>query len=71
MVKFEASVNSQGKVYLPSEIRRQLGAQVEILGNAKAIVIFPKGTSAEHVLRSLDVVRLDLKHRVQLEAESK
>jgi len=68
MVKFEASINSQGKVYLASEIRQELDTkELEILGNARAIVVYPKGTRPNDVLRSLEVVRLDLLHRADLE----
>lgn len=68
LVKFKASINPHGQVYLPSEIRQELGTKhLEILGNAKAIIVFPKGTRPSDLLRSLDVVRLDLEHRVELE----
>jgi bifunctional DNA-binding transcriptional regulator/antitoxin component of YhaV-PrlF toxin-antitoxin module len=67
LVRFDVSVNSQGKVYLPLEIRRELGSKdLEILGDTKAIVIFPRGTRPSDVLRSLEVVQLDLKHLTDL-----
>jgi len=69
LVKFEASINSQGKVYLPSEIRREPGVQLEILANTKAIVLFSRGMRAADILRSLEVIDLDLKHRAELESK--
>ena len=68
MVKFKASINPHGQVYLPSEIRQELNTrELEILGNARAIVIFPKGTQPSSVLKSLKVIQLDLQHRADLE----
>ena len=68
MVRFHASINSQGKVYLPIEIRQTLNAKrLEIIPNAKAIVVFAKGTASRDVIKSLDIVRLDLEHRAEFE----
>jgi bifunctional DNA-binding transcriptional regulator/antitoxin component of YhaV-PrlF toxin-antitoxin module len=72
LVKFEVTVNSQGKIYLPSEIRRELAVkELEILGNAKIIVLYPRGTQPSDVLKSLEVVQLDLQHRAYLELKDK
>ena len=72
MVKFKASINPHGQVYLPSEIRQELNTkELEIIGNTKTIVIFPKGTSPADVLKSLEVVQLDLKHRADLSSGRK
>jgi bifunctional DNA-binding transcriptional regulator/antitoxin component of YhaV-PrlF toxin-antitoxin module len=67
LVKFKASINPHGQVYLPTEIRAELATRLlEILGNARAIVLYPRGTSPSEVLRSLEVVMFDLKHRQEL-----
>jgi bifunctional DNA-binding transcriptional regulator/antitoxin component of YhaV-PrlF toxin-antitoxin module len=66
-VKFKASINPHGQIYLPSEIRTELNSnELEILGNARAIVLYPRGTQPSEVLRSLKVVIEDLKHRREL-----
>jgi len=68
MVRFDVSINSQGKIYLPIEIRQTLNAKhLEIIPDAKAIVVFPKGTAFRDVIRSLEIVRLDLEHRAELQ----
>jgi len=70
LVKFRASINPHGQVYLPSEIRAELNTrELELLGNARAIVVYPRGTKPSQVLRSLQVVIEDLKHRVELAGE--
>ena len=70
LVKFEGSINAQGKLYLPIEIRNALGEQVELLGNAIALVVYPQGTPPHDVLRSLGVIILDLQNRQALSEES-
>jgi bifunctional DNA-binding transcriptional regulator/antitoxin component of YhaV-PrlF toxin-antitoxin module len=68
MVRFHAKINSQGQVYFPEEIRAELNTkELELLGNARSIVIYPKGTHPSEVLRSLKVVIEELKHRCDLE----
>jgi len=70
MVRFQAKINSQGQVYFPSEIREELDTkELELLGNARAIVIYPRGTRPSEVLRSLKVVIEDLRHRKELQEE--
>jgi bifunctional DNA-binding transcriptional regulator/antitoxin component of YhaV-PrlF toxin-antitoxin module len=72
MVKFRTQINPHGQVYLPKEIREELNAkQIEILGNARAIVIYASGTEPSEVLRSLRVVVEDLKHRRELAEKEK
>jgi len=67
LVKFKASINPHGQVYLPSEIRAELDSkELDILSNTRAIVLYPRGTDPSEVLRSLKVVIEDLKHRRDL-----
>lgn len=66
-MKFRTQINPHGQLYLPKEIREELNAkEIEILGNAKAIVIYAGGTAPSEVLRSLRVVVEDLKYRREL-----
>ena len=68
MVKFKVSINPHGQVYLPSEVRAELASNhLEMLGDARAVVLYPLGTSPADVLRSLKVVIVDLQHRRDLE----
>jgi len=68
MVKFKVSVNPHGQIYLASEIRKELNSKtLEILGNTRAIIMFPENTPLEDVLQSLEVISFDIKHRIELE----
>lgn len=69
MVKFRVNANSQGQYYFPKEIREELGANLDVICNAKTAIIYNEKTSLETVLRSLDVLQKDLKNRLQSERE--
>ena len=68
MVKFHASINPHGQVYLPCEIREELATkELDILGDAKAILLYPEGTNIEQLLGSLRILKFDLEHRLSIE----
>jgi bifunctional DNA-binding transcriptional regulator/antitoxin component of YhaV-PrlF toxin-antitoxin module len=69
MVKFKVKANPQGQYYFPKEVREELGEQLELICNAKAAVVFSAETRLEAVLKSIEVITKDLKHRVELEKE--
>jgi bifunctional DNA-binding transcriptional regulator/antitoxin component of YhaV-PrlF toxin-antitoxin module len=67
LVKFRTQINAYGQLYLPKEIREELNTkQIEMLGDARTIVIYAKGLGPAEVLRSLKVVEVDLEHRAEL-----
>ncbi len=71
MVRFRVTVNSQSSIYLPGPVREELGSrQLELLGDAKAVIIYPEGTDLLEVLRSVEILALDLKHRSELQKAS-
>jgi bifunctional DNA-binding transcriptional regulator/antitoxin component of YhaV-PrlF toxin-antitoxin module len=67
MVKFKVKANPQGQYYFPKEVREELGKQLELICNAKTAVVFSAETRLEVVLRSIEVITKDLRHRVELE----
>ncbi len=68
MVRFKVSVNSQSSIYLPEPVREELGTKrLELLGDARAIILYPEGANLDQVLRSIDVLKLDLEHRRELQ----
>lgn len=71
MVKFRVKANPQGQYYFPKEVREELGKQLELICNAKAAVVFSAKTPLKTVLKSIEVITKDLRHRVELEKESK
>jgi hypothetical protein len=68
MVRFRVTVNSQASIYLPGPVREELGSRrLQLLGDAKAVIIYPEGTDLQEVLRSVEILTLDLRHRCELE----
>jgi bifunctional DNA-binding transcriptional regulator/antitoxin component of YhaV-PrlF toxin-antitoxin module len=70
MVRFKVKANPVGQVYFPKELREELGESFELVANAKTAVLFPENTPLELVLKSLEVIRLDLKNRLEFEQTS-
>lgn len=69
MVKFKVKANPQGQYYFPKEVREELGKKLELICNARAAVIFPEGLRIETILKSLEIIRTDLNHRMLLQKE--
>jgi len=67
LVKFRIKANPVGQFYFPKEIREELGESLELIANAKTAVVFPEGTPLDIVLKSLDVIKSDLQHRLEME----
>lgn len=65
MVKFKLKTNPVGQIYLPKEIREELGKELILIANAKVGVIFPTNESLDRILKSLEVILADLKLRLE------
>ena len=66
LVKFQIKANPSGQYYFPKEVREELGKKLELICNAKAAVVFSAETPLETVLKSIEVITKDLRHRVEL-----
>jgi len=73
MVKFRLSVGERGQICVPRAVREEFNntQEIEMIANLRSAVIFPVGASAKEVLRSLEVIKLDLEHRVEHEENQK
>ena len=69
MVKFKIKSNPVGQYYFPKEIREEFGEVLELIANANAAVVFPEGTPLDLVLKSLEVIRMDLLNRLQIKTK--
>ena len=67
MVKFKLKANDYGQIYLPREVREELGRNLVLIGNTKTAVLFSAGVKTSDILKSLKVLMLDLQHRAELE----
>ena len=70
MVKFKVKANPSGQYYFPKEVRQELGDELELICNAKAGIIYNAKTGIDQILKSLEIIQRDLKHRLELEKEA-
>ena len=68
MVEFEIKINpQQGTAYIPKEIREILGVELKAVPNRTAVLLYPKNMPIKDVVKSLDVIRKDLEHGIELQ----
>jgi len=60
-----------GIFYVPKAIRDAFGRETRLIPNAKAVVMFPEGTDYEDVLESLKIIKMDIKHRLNMQRKQK
>ena len=70
MVELKTKITKSGVLYIPKEIREAFTRELRIIPNATAALFFPAGASYKNVLRSLEIIEADLKHRIQMEKEA-
>lgn len=71
MVELKAKVTKGGLLYIPKEIRDAFGAQIKVVANACAALLFAAETDYQDVLASLKVIQADLEHRAKLAQKKK
>lgn len=69
MVEFKGTITNAGVFYVPAELRREFGREIKIIPNASAAIFFSRNTHLEHVLKSMEIIAADLKHRIALKKE--
>jgi len=68
MVEFEIKINpQQGTAYIPKVIRETLGVELKAVPNRTAVLLYPKNMPIKDVVKSLDVIRKDLEHGIELQ----
>jgi hypothetical protein len=67
MVLLRTKITTTSVLYIPKEIREAFTRELEVIPNARAALFFPADASYEDVLRSLEIIQADLKHRIELE----
>lgn len=67
MVKFTVKSNPQGQYYFPKEVRAELGAELDLICNTRAAVVFSKDTPLEVILRSMEIIAQDLRQRIEFQ----
>jgi bifunctional DNA-binding transcriptional regulator/antitoxin component of YhaV-PrlF toxin-antitoxin module len=67
MVLLRTKITTTGVLYIPKEIREAFTRELKIIPNARAALFFPADAAYEDVLRSLEIIEADLRHRIELE----
>jgi len=62
-MEYKIKAGSQGHFYIPKVIRETLGNELSLVPNAKAGVIYPKGSDLKEVILSLQIILQDLQLR--------
>ena len=67
MVEFKLKINEkQGTVYFPKELREALGTELKGVPNAAAMLLYPNGIDQKDVLKSIDIIRADIEHKINM-----
>jgi bifunctional DNA-binding transcriptional regulator/antitoxin component of YhaV-PrlF toxin-antitoxin module len=70
MVKFHTKASRQGQFYLPKAVRSELGNELDMVCNTRAAILYNSATPLELVLKSVDVITNDLRHRIEMQKET-
>jgi bifunctional DNA-binding transcriptional regulator/antitoxin component of YhaV-PrlF toxin-antitoxin module len=71
MVLLKTKITTTGVLYIPKEIREAFTRELKIIPNARAALFFPADAAYEDVLRSLEIIEADLRHRIELEKKQR
>ena len=67
MVEFDIKINAeQRSAYIPKEIFAFLGTKVKAVPNRAAVVLFAEGLSLTDVLKSMEIIKGDIEHRIEM-----
>jgi hypothetical protein len=69
LVELRTKITTTGVLYIPKEIREAFPRELKIIPNAAAALFFPANVSYEHVLKSMEIIAADIKHRILMQKE--
>jgi hypothetical protein len=71
LVEFDLKLHpKQHSTYFPKELVKTLGLKLKAVPNSKIAIIYSDGTRLQDVLISIDILRADLKHRLDTESQT-
>jgi hypothetical protein len=70
-MRYEIKTGPQGHIYLPKQVREALGPDLVLFPNAAAAVLAPVGMSYEDILKSLEIIKADLEHKLSMSKKTK
>lgn len=70
MVEFQFHINEkQGTAYFKKELRQALGTELRGIPNAAALLLYPQNTDPRDILRSINIIRADIEHKIDMQKE--
>lgn len=71
MVEFKIKINpTQRLAYIPKEIYEILGSRLKATPNRTAVLLYPEDMPIKDVVKSLEMIRRDLEHGIELSKET-
>ena len=65
---FELKIHKkQRTMYIPKELLNALGTEVTATPDRSSVFLYPKGLSTKDAIRSLEAIKEDLEHKVELQ----
>ena len=69
-MEINEKIGPASTLYITVGLRRELGRDVKIIPGTGAAIMFPQSAKLVHVIKSLEIIIVDLKHRIELQNES-
>jgi hypothetical protein len=67
MVEFRIRINPEQRLaYIPKEIVEAIGCELKATPNKAAVLLYSQNISVKDILKSLDIIRQDLEHGLEL-----
>lgn len=66
MVELRTKITESGVLYIPKELRDAFGRDMKIVTNCVAALFFPANAEYADVLKSLEIITLDVKQRDEM-----
>ncbi|MCW3985316.1 MAG: hypothetical protein NWE91_02765 [Candidatus Bathyarchaeota archaeon] len=71
-MEIEIKINQKQRLaYIPKSIYNILGSNVKVTPNRAAVLMFAADVSINDVLKSLDIIKADLLHGIELEQQKR
>jgi len=71
MVEFKIKIHPEQRLaYIPKEIYEALGSELKAVANRTAVILYPKNTDIQDVLKSLEIIQADLQHAIKLQQKA-
>lgn len=67
MVELKTKITETGVLYIPKTVREAFTRNLKIIPNATAALFFPANATYGDVLKSLEIIAADLRHRIEMQ----